>query len=57
MNEQKNQEWNLLVPLAPAIALVPLLAVMGVEPIDLGFAAIAAPLATVSYTHLRAHEP
>jgi len=45
MKEQKDQEWNLLVPLAPAIALVPLLAVIGVEPIDLGFAAIAAPLA------------
>lgn len=45
MGEQQNQEWNLLFPLIPAIAIVPILAIAGIEPIDLGFAAIAAPLA------------
>ena len=44
MGDDHQQEWNLLLPLLPALLIVPILAVLGVEPLDLGFAAILAPL-------------
>ena len=43
MGDNHQQEWNLLLPLLPALLIVPILAVLGVEPLDLGFAAILAP--------------
>ena len=43
MGDDHQQEWNLLLPLLPALLIVPILAVLGVEPLDLGFAAILAP--------------
>ena len=59
MGDDHQQEGNLLLPLLPALLIVPILAVLGVEPLDLGFAAILAPLLmfpivllAVSYTHL-----
>lgn len=44
MGDNHQQEWNLLLPLLPALLIVPILAAFGVEPLDLGFAAILAPL-------------
>ena len=43
MGDNHQQEWNLLLPLLPALLIVPILSVLGVEPLDLGFAAILAP--------------
>ena len=43
MGDNQQQEWNLLLPLLPALVIVPILALLGVDPLDLGFAVILAP--------------
>jgi len=42
MSDNHQQEWNLLLPLLPALLIVPILVVLGLEPLDLGFAVILA---------------